>query len=80
MSVTDCVGREIKAGCTILYPVRRGSRMWQSRMQVQLVAPETTSKGASVSGFNNDGRRVNVHNLDMVVVVVPLGVQYETAA
>lgn len=80
MSVTDCVGREIKAGCTILYPVRRGSRMWQSRMQVQQVVPETVSKGAYVSGFNNDGRRVNVHNLDMVIVIVPLGAQYETVA
>ncbi len=77
MTVTDCVGREIKAGCSILYPVRRGSRMWMSRMQVQRVIP---SARPYVSGFNSDGRRVNVRNLNMVVVNVPLGIQYETAA
>ena len=80
MTATDCVGREIKAGCSILYPVRRGSRMWQATMKVQQVVPGTVSKGAYVSGFNKDGRRVNVHNLDMTVVIVPLGVQYETVA
>ncbi|MHB9044474.1 MAG: hypothetical protein ACYC35_00915 [Pirellulales bacterium] len=80
MSVKDCVGREIKAGCAILYPVRRGSRMWMSRMKVQQIVPADEKKQPYVSGFNNDGRRVNVHNLDMVVVVVPLGVQFETTA
>lgn len=80
MSVKDCVGREIKAGCTILYPVRRGSRMWLSRLQVQSAVPGDETRPPRVSGFNGDGRRVNVHNIDMVVVVVPLGTQYEAAA
>lgn len=78
MTVKDCVGREIKAGCTILYPVRRGSSMWLSRMQVQQVVSGETGR-AYVSGFNTDGRRVYVRNLELAVVVVPLGGQYETA-
>lgn len=75
--VFDSVGREIKAGCNIVYPVRRGSKMWLSRMQVQQVVPGTP---AHVSGFNGDGRRVSVRNLESVIVVVPLGERYETAA
>lgn len=77
MKVIDCVGREIKPGCSILYPVRRGSRMWLSRLQVQQIVP---GKRPYLSGFNTDGRRVNVRNLDMTIVIVPLGVQYEDAA
>ena len=80
VTVTDHVGREIKAGCSILYPVRRGSDMWLSTMTVQQVVPGDEQKPAYVSGFNTDGRRVSVHNLKNVVVIVPLGEQYETAA
>ena len=67
MQVTDCVGREIKPGCSILYPVRRRSEMNLKRMKVQQVIPD------NVSGFNTDGRRVYVHNLQNTVVIVPLG-------
>ena len=42
------------------------------RMKVQQVVP-------NVSGFNTGGRRVYVRNLDNVMVIVPLGVQYENA-
>lgn len=78
--VVDCVGREIKAGCTVLYPVRRTSAMWLSRMQVQQVVPGDGKRSPYLQGFNGDGRRVSVHNLENVVVVVPLGNQYEVAA
>lgn len=71
MTVIDCVGREIKPGCSIVYPVRRGSEMKLKRMRVQQVTPK-------ISGFNTDGRRVYVQNFENVVVIVPLGVQYET--
>jgi endonuclease/exonuclease/phosphatase family metal-dependent hydrolase len=62
----DFMGREITAGCTIVYPVRRASSMWLSRMEVQQV----TAK--SISGYNPEGRRVTVHKFDTVVVVEPL--------
>lgn len=75
MKVTDCVEREIKPGCTILYPVRRRSEMNLKKMKVQQVVPDMN--GHHVSGFNTDGRRVYVHNLENVVVAVPLGTQYE---
>lgn len=73
MTVTDFVGREIKPGCNIIYPVRRGSEMKLKKMKVQRVLPK-------VSGFNTDGRRIYVHNLENVIVAVPLGTQYETVA
>lgn len=76
MTVTDCVGREIKPGCTILYPVRRRSEMKLKRMKVQNEAALNLN-GRCVSGFNADGRPVYVYNLENVIVVVPLGVQYE---
>ncbi len=79
MSVTDCVGREISLDAIILYPVRRGSRMWISRLKVQQIVAGDESRRPYISGFNTDGRRVNVHNLDMTVVIVPLGTQYESA-
>lgn len=79
MIVKDRVGREIKVGCSILYPVRRGSSMWHSELKIQQILPGDDKTKPYVSGFNNDGRRVYVHNLDMAVVIVPLGVQYEMA-
>lgn len=79
MKVTDYVNREIKAGCSILYPVRRGSEMKFKQMTVQQVMPGEEDKSPYVSGFNTDGRKVTVHNLKNVVVIVPLGAQYENA-
>ena len=80
MNVTDHVGREIKAGCSILYPVRRGSEMKLKQLTVQQVVPGDEQRSAYLSGFNTDGRRVYVHNLNNAVVIVPLGEQYETVA
>lgn len=77
MTVTDYVGREIKAGCSLAYPVRRGSEMKLKRLTVQQVIPGDEQKPAYVSGFNTDGRRVYVHCLKNAVVIVPLGEQYE---
>ena len=76
MKVTDCIGREIKPGCSILYPVRRGSEMKLKSMKVQNEAA-LTLHGRCVFGFNTDGRPVYVYNLGNVMVAVPLGVQYE---
>jgi len=71
--VLDFVGRVIKAGCSIVYPVRRGSDMRLHRMQVQQVVPGDGDRPPQITGFNSDGRRVNVQNVNNVVVAVPLG-------
>lgn len=63
----DFIGREIKAGDTIAYPVRRGSEMWLNKLSVQQVSPGI--KGPQVGGLNSKGRRVTVTNLGNVVVV-----------
>lgn len=78
MRLKDHVGREIKVGASIVYPVRRGSEMKLKQLTVQQIVPGNENKLPSVSGYNTDGRRVHVHNLDNVIVIVPLGQQYET--
>ena len=80
MKVFDYVDREIKIGCNILYAVRRGSEMWLKRMRVQQVIADDGRGNSLLKGFTPDGRRVTVHNLKTVVVIVPLGTRYETAA
>ena len=45
---TDYMGREIKAGDTLVYPVRRGSNMWLNRILVTQVLPD------AVTGHNTD--------------------------
>jgi hypothetical protein len=77
MKVVDFVGREIKVGCSVLYAVRRGSGMWLKRMTVLQIVESGPNGRPYLSGTTPDGRRVNVHKLDTVVVVVPPGVQYE---
>jgi hypothetical protein len=78
--VKDAVGRQIKPGCTVMYPVRRGSNMWLSELRVQQIVPGDSVKGPYLSGFSNVGRRINVHNLENVIVIVPLGTRYEMGA
>jgi hypothetical protein len=77
MRVVDCVDREVKVGCSILYAVRRGSSMWLKRMTVLQIVESGPNGRPYLSGTTPEGRRVNVRNLDTVVVIVPLGVQYE---
>ncbi len=64
--VNDYAGHEIKAGQTIVYPVRRGSAMWLSEIKVTLVVP---GSAPSVAGFNSEGRRVTVKNLKNVIII-----------
>jgi hypothetical protein len=59
----DFLGREIKAGDTVVYPVRRGSSMWMSRMKVE------GTEGGKLTGLNPEGRRVALSNLTNIVVV-----------
>ena len=61
----DFLGEEIKAGCMIVYPVRRGSAMWLEKLHVQQVVDGTEPR---LSGFNESGRRINVTNIKNVIV------------
>lgn len=62
----DFVGREITVGSTIAYAVRRGAKMWLTKLRVQQITP---GDEPTVSGFNDAGRRVHITNLQNSVVV-----------
>jgi hypothetical protein len=72
--VLDFMGREIRPGNTVCYPVRRGSSMWLNELRVQQAEP------GKVSGFNTEGRRVTISNLKNVVVVGTRETAQATAA
>jgi hypothetical protein len=69
----DFIGRAIVAGNTVVYPVRRGSSMWLNKLNVTQVADD------HITGFNSDGRRITVKNLNNCVVVEPLPVEQAPA-
>lgn len=64
--VKDFMGREIKAGNTVVYPVRAGSKMWLQKMNVTQV---NGGESPSLVGFNTGGRRITVRNIENVAVV-----------
>ena len=59
----DFLGREIKAGDTVIYPVRRGSRLWMNRMTV------VSADGNRLAGVNLEGRRISLSHVANVTVV-----------
>jgi hypothetical protein len=63
----DFLGRVIKPGDAIVYPVRRGSSMWLNNLKVLTV--QDTPRGPCVSGTNDVGRQINIYNLGNCVVV-----------
>ncbi len=69
----DFIGRAIVAGNTVVYPVRRGSSMWLNKLAVTQVDDD------HITGFNKDGRRITVKNLNNSDVVEPLPVVDGTA-
>lgn len=62
---TDFLGRVIVTGDTLVYPVRRGSRMWLNRIEVTKVESDR------VHGITDAQRRVQLTNLKNTVVVRP---------
>ena len=74
----DFMGRSVKAGDTVVYPVRRGSSMWLNKLRVTQV--DESGVQPKLVGFNPAGRRVQVQSLDNVVVVEPLPVAEAAAA
>jgi len=62
---TDFLGRSIAVDDTLIYPVRRGSRMWLNRIVVSKVESDV------IHGANPQGRRVQLTNLNNTIVVRP---------
>ncbi len=67
VSARDFLGNPINSADTIVYAVRRGSKLWLKRLVVQSV--RDTSAGVRVSGVNDAGRPVSIKNLENTVVV-----------
>lgn len=65
----DYMGREITVGCTVVYPVRRGSLMWLSRIVVTQIV---NGPSPSLKGFKPNGRPVPIQNIGNVAVVEPV--------
>lgn len=62
---TDFLGRSIAVGDTLVYPVRRGSKMWLNQIIVAKVESE------AVHGSSSTGRPVKLTNLNNTIVVRP---------
>ncbi len=71
MKVVDFVGREIKVGSRVVYAVRRFSDITFHKMTVEQIVSGNDGK-PYLSGCKSDGRRVQVHNLHTVMVIVPV--------
>lgn len=67
MTPTDFLGRPIKSGDRIAYPMRRGSRMWLSTMWVE--GFEESNGKFILFGFNPSGRRTRTKNLQNCVLL-----------
>ena len=67
----DFLGREIEVGHTIVYPARRGSRMWMQKASVTGVVQHDRTQPPLLVCLNPTGRRVTIQNLNNCVVVVP---------
>lgn len=62
----DFLEREIKVGCTLVYPVRRKSKMWLTKIQVTDLGDET------IRGVNDKGHRVTLSRSNRSIVVTLL--------
>jgi len=67
----DFFGRLIEVGHTIVYPMRRGSKMWMQRASVTEIRQHDRTQPPLLVCLNPTGRRVTIQNLDNCVVVVP---------
>lgn len=69
----DFLGREIKEGVTLVYPVRRVSAMWLKKITVQRIIETTDRKTGgtiiAIIGVNDNGRRITLTRSDRCIVV-----------
>lgn len=59
----DFLGREIKVGDELVYPVRRRSSMWLRKITV------TDLGNGTVSGTGGQGRRVTIFKTERSIIV-----------
>jgi hypothetical protein len=59
----DFMGRTIVAGQTVIYPTRRGSKMWLNRLTVSQVWDD------HILGYSPAGKLLTIKNLENVVIV-----------
>lgn len=67
VNAKDFLGNPINSGDTIIYAVRRGSKLWLKRLIIQAVRDSLS--GTRISGVNDAGRPVSIKNLENTVVV-----------
>ena len=65
MTAKDFLGKDIKVGDTVCYPVRRGSKMEMKKIVVQTIVD--TPKGICITSTSNKGRPINIYNLQNCV-------------
>jgi hypothetical protein len=66
----DYIGRVIRAGYTVVYPVRQGSNMWLQHMivsHIEIIRAQTPV--FKLHGTNSDGKLVKIEHPDRCVVV-----------
>lgn len=66
-TIVDFLGNTIRAGDTLVYPVRRKSQLYMNKIRVAELVQ--LREGFAVTGYNDEGRRVTVRNLHNTVVV-----------
>ncbi len=67
MSAVDFLKREITVGSHVVYAVRRFSDITFKRMKVLQIVQE--GEQPFISGLTPEGRRVQVRNLNTVIVI-----------
>lgn len=67
----DFLGKPIKTGDLICYPVRRGSEMYLRKLRLHTIQTIQTVKGPifKLIGSNDAGRQVSVEKTDRVIVI-----------
>ena len=66
----DYIGKPIKAGYTVVYPVRQGSDMWLQHMIVSHIEIIRAAVPVfKLHGTNGDGRAVKLEHTNRCVVI-----------
>jgi hypothetical protein len=69
--IYDFVGTEITPGCTCVYPLRRGSKMWLTTIKVDGI--QKIKDGDQIvdtlTGFNSNGRWTKTKNIKNCIVI-----------
>ena len=65
----DFLGCSIEVGRTVVYPVRRGSKMWMQKASITEIVQHDRTQPPLLICLNPTGRKVTIQNLDNCVVV-----------